>query len=63
MTYGLLSLIAAGFIAGAVLTAFLMMLIGIKSEERRMTLRSGTPTRTGHATRLFLGVYVRREGR
>lgn len=59
MTSATLLLLLAVFLSGGVLGVFLFLLVGIHTEERRMSL-TGTPhSRTTSSTRRFLGLTVR----
>ncbi|MFG2085429.1 hypothetical protein [Spirillospora sp. NPDC048824] len=59
MTSATLMLLLAVFLSGGALGVFLLLLIGIHAEERRMSL-TGTPkSRMTASTRRFLGVTVR----
>jgi hypothetical protein len=49
----------AVFIGGGVLGAFLLLLVGIHTEERHMSLTGSAQSRTTASTRRLLGVTVR----
>lgn len=49
----------AVFIAGCVLGAFLVLLAGVRTEDRQMSLLGAAGTRSTAGTRRFLGVYHR----
>lgn len=58
MTIWDLILILAVLLTGAVLGAFLTLLVGVRTEERHMSLHNEPATRAGLATRQFLGLHV-----
>lgn len=53
-------LAVAALIVGLAMLGLLLMLLGIHTEERRMSLTGTPPTRAGAMSRHVLGVYVRR---
>lgn len=59
MTSALFIPLIAVFLSGGALGVFLFLLVGIHTEERRMSLTGTTRTRTTASTRRLLGVTVR----
>lgn len=54
--------LAAMFVAGVLLGAFLLVVIGIHAEERRMNRDETADSRTGAVSRQLLGVHGRNAG-
>ena len=60
MSILLMTLLAAVFLTGAGMLALILLLVGIRTEERHMSLTSGPRTCAGSLARHLTGVGVRR---